>query len=576
MLKKLTQAVVAAFRYFCGSDLASAWPGEVRDVGGLPIAIYLVASRINEEVASGDGYPVEEIPVQVVIESVPDNRKAFVTATPAKIETNGAPAAAAERRLYQPVLLMPDESSDTGYQTIDGVKRLNDHIARGETTMRCFIVSWEFVNEHGHVPLGDLWSQRTVTETMPPVAPPPQPATGMKARKVGTPVISAAHRQVRYLNPNAVHPDGLSLVPDAITVATTDPERGRVVVGVDSIIPNRTDRKPLRRKDQEHLAVELTYAPDLIRRPEPAAMSYPQLVLILYILTLFQFIRRHATSARSYELGHGILSRDPRYAGMVGAPKDLQKTYNVWKALRPGGKGPWCKPLHQGLVELGIRWRAKHGVDAPTALYDHGVELAEAAFKALFLVNELRSNVRKVHAFNFLGSNGGDWRAILERAVDGIVYKATRGDYEVYWPIRALLALHGRFNPAKIWRDTTRDTLLYEWLIAIGDLARTGRMVVTCHMAQALFIADDIRSEPGQEHAISPEWDLFDQALEMIAGDKIRYNSLRRDLILYCAQAMRGKCAMVLTLSKDGTAGFTWKELSLQESILADTLILHS
>lgn len=348
------------------------------------------------------------------------------------------------------------------------------------------------------------------------------------------------------------------------------------MVGVDSVIPDPTQRKRLRPEDQKHLPVELTYATDLIRRREPAAMSYPQLVVILYILTLFQFIRRHATGARSDEHGHGILSRDPRYAGMVGAPKDLQKKYNVWKALRPRKNGPWCKPLNQGLVELGISWRAKHGVEAPATLYDHGIELVDAAFKVLLLANELRSNIRKVRSFNFRGSNGNDWRKILERAVDGIVYKATRSDYEVYWPNRALLALHGRFNPAKIWRDTTRDTLIYEWLIAIGDLARTRRMVLTCHMAQALFIADDIRSEPGQEHAISPEWDLFDQALEMIAGDKVRYTSLRRELILHCTQAMRGKCAIVLTLSKDGTVGFSAKGLSLQESIFADTLILSS
>ena len=256
--------------------------------------------------------------------------------------------------------------------------------------------------------------------------------------------------------------------------------------------------------------------------------------------------------------------------------KDLQKAYNVWKALRPGEHGPWCKPLHQGLIDIGIKWRDKHGVVEPATFYDHGVELVETAFKALFLASELRSNVRKVHAFNFRGSNGDDWRAILELAVDGIAYKATRGDYEVCRPTRALLALHGRFNPAKIWRDTTRDTLLYEWLIAIGDLARTGRMVVTCHMAAHMFVADDIRSEPGQEHAISPEWDLFEQVLEMIAGDKARYTSLRRELILYCAQAMRGKCAIVLTIRTGRTAGFSHKELSLQESIIADTLILHS
>lgn len=208
---------------------------------------------------------------------------------------------------------------------------------------------------------------------------------------------------------------------------------------------------------------------------------------------------------------------------------------------------------------------------------DHGFELIEAAFKALWLSATLRGHLRQVHSINGARPpSHKDWRKILELVADGIAYQVTRAEYQVFWADRALLALDGRFNPVRIWRDTARDTFLYAWLIAIGDLNRHGRMVVTCHMAQELFIVDDIRSVPGQEHAVAPEWDLFDQALALAAGDPARLRALRRDLILHCVGAMRGKCAMVLTLPKAPATAFGCVKLSLQESIYAETLNLQS
>lgn len=575
MLKNLIHDADTAIRYFCAADLASVWPGEVRDFNGTSIDLYLIGCRINEEVASGDGFPVVEVDVETVRNSVPRHRQAFLEAYTPTDETTEE--VTAERPLYQPIPLVRDETSDTGFTMPDGLDRLNHQIRVGAQTIRCFLLTPEFVMEHGHVPLAELWSQRTARETMPPSVPPPQPAEGMEAPKVGAPVITPAHGKVRRLNPRALHPDGLSAVPAAITAATIDPTRDRVVVAVDTIVPNGARQARMRRKDQENLPVELTVDPLLIKRPARAAMSYLQLVAVLAILALFAFLRRHAPDRRPDESGHGIVSRDPRYATMVGAPKNLQDKMKVWKLLRVGGKGPWSRPMHEGLVEIGIEWSVAHGVQRPKTMYDHGLDLIDAAFTAHHLANELRSIIRNVHTINGdKAPNQADWRAILDTAADGITAVATHDDYVIYWPLRALLALHFRLNAAKIFRDTTRDTFLYEWLIAIGDLSRTRRMVVTCHMAQALFIVDDIRSVPGQEHAVAPEWDLFEQALAMNAGDPVRLSVLRRDLVLRCADAMRCKRAMVLTLPKDGACGFECTYLSLQESIYADALNLHS
>lgn len=558
-------------RFFCAADLASPRSGEARDHNGETVSVFAIACYINEEIASGGGFPVQEIDVDIVRRSVPRNRDAFLAKPPAEAELNAEPL------LFQPVVLVEDETSETGFRLLDGLIRLNAHIRKGQATIRCFVVSPALVDEKGREPLAPLWSQRTCTETTPPVERPKQPAHGETAPPVGAAIVSADHARVRYLNPNAQHPEAICVLPIAITAATTDPKTGRVTVALDSIIPSRIDWPRMKRADQTHLDVDLTFDRELIRRPARAAMSFPELVLILYLLTLFRFIRGQSPEEKRNKAGYTILSADPRYDTMVGAPKDLAERLKSWNRLRPGSDEPWSKPVHAGLAQLGVDWRGLHGVPVPASMADHGFELIEAAFKALWLSETLRGHLHKVHSINGDHAPGHeDWRDILELMADGIVYQATRAEYQVFWADRALLALHGRFNPVRIWRDTARDTLLYAWLIAIGDLVRHGRMVMTCHMAQELFIVDDIRSVPGQEHAVAPEWDLFDRALALAAGDAARSKALRRDLILRCVDAMRGKCAAVLTLPRAPATVFGYDPLGPEESIYAETLNLQS
>jgi hypothetical protein len=573
MLKSPAHDLPPPYRYFCAADLASPRCGEARDHDGETVSIFAIACYLNEEIASGGGFRVQEIDVDIVCRSVPRNREAFLAKGPAEAETDGD----AEPLLCQPVVLVEDDVSETGFRLLDGLIRLNAHIRKGRTTIRCFVVSAALVTEKGRKPLAPLWSQRTCTESTPPFARPKQPAPGETAPPVGAPIISTAHAVVRYLNPNAQHPDAISALPIAITAATTNEKSRRPLVALDSIIPSPIKMPRMKRDDQKHLDVDLTFDRELIRRPARAAMSFPELVLILYLLMLFEFIKGQSPKERGNKVGHTIVSADPRYANMVGAPKDLTERLKSWNKLRPGSDGPWLKPVHIGLAQLVLDWRALHGVPVPATMRDHGFELVDAAFKALCLSETLRGHLHKVHSINGdHAPNHEDWRKILELVADGIAYQATRAEYQVFWPDRALLALYGRFNPAKIWRDTTRDTFLYAWLIAIGDLVRHQRMVVTCHMAQELFIVDDIRSVPGQEHAVAPEWDLFDQALALAAGDPVWLQALRRDLILRCVGAMRGKYAMVLTLPKTATSSFGFAQLSPKESIYAETLNLQT
>lgn len=551
--------------HFCAADMASAIFGEARD----KLFIYMIASFVNEENATGKRFPIHDVDIDLVRRSVPKDRAPFLAKAADDVEPGSDPA------LYQPVLLVEDRTSESGHRMIDGLIRLNAQIRQGRTKVRCFIISSELAEEKGRTPLGDLWEQDTLAETTPPAEAPKIPAINDTAPKVGSPVISTAHAHARQTNASGLHPDAISLVPMAITAATTDENTKRPVAAFDTLIPSPMGRHRFKSEDQKNLDVELRWDVTLIRRKARAAMSYPQLVLIYFLLTLFRFIRSQSPNETSNRAGHTIVSDDPRFIEMVDAPKNLAEKLKGWNKLRPGANEVWSKPVHVGLAELGMKWRARHGVPAPESRRDHGFELIDAAFKAQELANTLRATLRKVHKINNKPAPDHiDWRAILQLMADGNAYKATRADHDVLKPTRALLALHGRFNPAKIWRDTTRDTLLYQWLIAIGDLVRGKRMVVTCLMAQELFIVDDIRSVSGQANAIAPEWDLFDEALALAAGDPDRLVVLRRDLILRCVEAMQGKCALVLTLPEAHTAPFNCQRLSPQESIYADTLTL--
>ena len=179
MLDKPTDEKGSMPNYFCASDMASARFGEVRVDAGQPILIFTIACFVNEEIASGDGFPIHDIEIDVVRRSVPKNRVPFLKQDPEDVESGAEPL------LYQPLLLVRDEESETGYRMIDGLIRLNAHIREGMTTVRCFIISSDLVEKKGHTPLAGLWTQRTSAQTTPPDTPSKIFGSGETAHRSG-------------------------------------------------------------------------------------------------------------------------------------------------------------------------------------------------------------------------------------------------------------------------------------------------------------------------------------------------------------------------------------------------------
>src|SRR6218665_3437093 len=106
---------------------------------------------------------------------------------------------------------------------------------------------------------------------------------------------------------------------------------------------------------------------------------------------------------------------------------------------------------------------------------------------------------------------------------------------------------------------------MYQWLRAIGDLNRTGRMIVTCPMAQELFVVADLRSTP-QRHEFKPDWILFDKALALSVTRKTHALTVLPELVGLCEDAMRGSYAQIVSLSHGDDRCFESKPLSLSAS----------
>ena len=124
---------------------------------------------------------------------------------------------------------------------------------------------------------------------------------------------------------------------------------------------------------------------------------------------------------------------------------------------------------------------------SPENLNDFLFDLIKAGFKTLELAKRQTSNLRKLNGINSSTKDRpakAEWRPIINTSVNGISDRKIGALYEVDEFVRLMLAVLGRVNAAKIWRDEGERTMEYQWLVAIGDLVRTHKMIVTCLMAQ--------------------------------------------------------------------------------------------
>ncbi|WP_067254320.1 MULTISPECIES: hypothetical protein [Hyphomicrobiales] len=525
--------------YFSASDLASARYGEARYLGEHFVNIYDIASACNEQVCSGEILPelrLEDVPIKEIEKHVPSIRQYKLLS---RTLTSGQPLYAS--LLYQPCLLV---EGGKGRELIDGVERLVAAKAAGARSLRCFIIPYEkalkfgrsIIDESPITPAGWPGLQRT----MPPRMESETTAPGA--------VLSRAHREFLAEMELRKHRYQSSLVAFAATAAAA--EKGRVVADINVRTTFLGRNVTLHEKDQDDLDVLFRAKPDRFSKRGPAKSLY-EVLTILYIKRIIAGILKFDGHAGKAVLVAAGVKRWP------GGPPNLESWLKDRSHIEAGACPFFAAPIDDRLLEVGKQWQ---GAMAQKPI-DHCTELARVAFKVHEIVKIQRGNLRRVLEVNTPNAREScHWPIFFQTAVEGKLTEAHTNEYAVDAHQRALLALHGRINPAKIWRDDARNTLLYQWIIALGDLVRTGRMVVTCLMAQELFQVEDIRSVASNPE-IAPAWGLFDQILAMATTGKVGSLPPISELNLLCRDAMRDRCAQIISPSDKPGKHFTSRQL---------------
>lgn len=547
------------------SKLAIAHFGECHILHGDLIDVFSLACAYNEGVATGKkllSAGPKDMPIATIHAAVPQGRWQHLLPLPRPpiVPTGSIP-------LLQPCLLV---EHPYGLVLADGLDRLNRAILLGASHVLCVTISWNECKKYGKVfekfddpPSG----QRTLEQTRPP-APGSQTAR-LKVNETG-PVTSQAHKASGNNQP----PTWLSLLMPAPTIARI--EHGRLILKFNSFEDAKHSVPPL--DDQEE---KLEKVIDILPRKVPgdfgltgpAGFSLQELTLILFLNMLLKFIGALVGNGKA---GRTIIAGLKNYRRWPSAPRDLNERMRTWRKFKADNCRYFSRPFPEDLFDLGVKWTTRQERPCHKRRIGHAIRLARETFKAHRLAYLIKKNLRELSAINTPDARGKTtWQAILAKAADGTGNAINSRIYSVDVRYRMLLALHGRLNPAKIWRETARDTLMYQWLIAIGDLNRTGQMIVTCLMAQELIQADYWRSVR-QGRGLGPDWTLFDRALALAVTGEICESTAHLELLDLCWEAMQGSYAQIVSLSDGVDYSFESKPLSLEVSKLVELPILQT
>lgn len=544
---------------FSASDLASPRYGEVGYVGTTLVSKFMIACAYNQGVATG--VPVmsahrKDLPIGTVLACVREDIRQLVKEPR---EVDGVPV---DPPLHQPLVLVGDLGNEAGYQLLDGFVRLKALAEAGAAQVRCIIVPPSEALRIGRK-LFDQFersttTQRTFGHTLPSYEAavaryagfdPSEEQVGVEKpvdQKKPNSRPSISHAVRTAFGPNG-NPAAAHLLPLVVNSATV--ESGRVVVCVDTIEGDRALRASFGEGDQKDLDISIRIDPVGREKGGEAARSLYELILTLFLKSLFRRVRK-MSDHKANKSGHTIVAERPDYCDWKGTPPDLANWMKTRKLLVTGSGEFFSAPNDDRMFRMAAGWRLETDCVSEKNLDTHLFDLIQVAFRALWLAERQTSNLRDLRKINETRDlPKAHRRRVLDTAADGLDSANMAAAYEISEKDLLQLALLGRLNPAKIRRDTAHHTLAYQWLVAIGDLVRTGRMIVTSLMAQELFIVDDIRATPSQA-AFHAAWPLFDRALALAVADHPARALAYRDLVLLCRDAMRGSYAQIVSLSK--------------------------
>lgn len=559
---------------------------EVGLVGSKLVIVYALDSALNQGLATGVRLMNEQmrtLPLATVQAAVPPGH-----------QNPGWSKANHPGRLRPHPLLVEHPTEPGQYILVAGAVLVHEAAMEGATHVDCVVLPYDLAMAIGRAFVDGFSYPRngwkTVTDTMPAHELPTQPNKGQDLsekldeeqaeneegdapckKPLRNPAPAVSQSGIRQgLNPNAN-----LLLASAIHTATVEGD-GQVIVHANSVGDNTAVRTMLSQEDQKDLDIVIKLAP---LEAGKAGISLHELVATLLLGKLFERLAATTPGKDGRFSGHGLArkKRDDAKATWPGSPRSLQNWVETRSQLinrSKSGNASWKTPIPDALFERCVALR--YGVAEPTSgqLGAYLFTLIQVAFKALELASRQTSNLRKLHAINHRSKQRvgqEEMRRIINEAVDGISDPLMGAGYQVNEVDRFMLAVLGRVNPAKIWRDKAHQTLMYQWLVAIGDLVRTDKMIVTCLMAQEFVLVDRERKAG---RSIDAGWMVFGAAMAAAPNRRCTENKAYRDLLLLCQQAMRGSHGMIVSRTAWGEATLASGPLSPSASIAAEVPIL--
>lgn len=604
---------------FSEAYLVSARYGECRRVGGKVLSIFQIACGINEALAKRRppaGVTFVDLPLAEVLELVPNGRTFPVSRRQKRCLRN--PEA---YLTVQPILLLRREKFGL---VLDGLKRLAWLRDRGSQLVRCVYITEErafYLGREGidvfdgkGRPLARDDKQRSLKTSVPPSIDDRRAYAGESYDPDVRPALAGARRT------------RLPEVPEVAELPSTAPERpeagktsraGQIIERDRRLIEDThlTTLAPhlatvenrriemlfemtpaaarilgldLRPGFQRVLDRDIKIGRDIFKEGD-AEHSVYEIVLIRFLLRLFDtiealhkqmmaagLIKRPSSSPKGDtvvpRVGHTIVAQDARYINALGSLPNLPQKVKDWADIATLSDGVYRHGVHEGLFGIGLRLCRGAGAGSLVEREEHAYELLQATLKALRRARLQTGNLRDLRQYNNGKGLKRDLRSDLDLAATGEPSVTLPDPWDIDRTLRVLLALHARLNPAKIWRDETHLTLMYQWLIALGDLNRHGSMIVTCHMAQEFFLVQRFRSG-GDNPALDADWAMFDEALALAVSGRNARADVAREIVNLCAKGMTAGKAQRVMIKTDGPGCLDPKPLSLETSKLAEAAI---
>lgn len=604
---------------FSEAYLVSARYGECRRVGGKVLSIFQIACGINEALVNRRppaGATFVDLPLAQVLALVPNGRTFPVSRRQKRSLRN--PEA---YLTVQPILLLRREKFGL---VLDGLKRLAWLRDRGSQLVRCVYITEERAFYFGREgidvfdgkgrPLARDDKQRSLKTSVPPSIDDRRAYAGESYDPDVRPALAGARRT------------RLPEVPEEAELPSTAPERpeagktsraGQIIerdrrliedTHLTTLAPHLATVKNRRIEMlfemtpaaarslgldlspgfQRVLDRDIKIGRDIFKEGN-AGYSVYEIVLIRFLLRLFDtiealhkqmmaagLIKRPSSSPKGGtvvpRVGHTIVAQDPRYINALGSFANLPQKMKDWADIATLSDGVYAHGVHEGLFGIGLRLCRSAGAGSLVEREEHAYELLQATLKALRRAHLQTGNSRDLRQYNNGKGLKRDLRSDLDLAATGEPSVTLPDPWDIDRTLRVLLALHARLNLAKIWRDETHLTLMYQWLIALGDLNRHGSMIVTCHMAQELFLVQRFRSA-GDIPALDAEWAMFDEALALAVSAHSARANVVREIVDLCAKGMTKGRAQRVTIETDGPDCLDPKPLSLETSKLAEAAI---